>query len=159
MSLNIIDGIKNMKDTFVSSFTNLLPKTIGALPFSALIITYFKNFLLPLYILFILVIVDAITGVLIAVKKKELNSHEFSRTIWKYVTYTLSIFSVGLMEIVIGGIGGFLEQNAITTFLIGILIVTEAISILENCSKLGLPIPKNFLNLLSKGVMRKKWEL
>jgi len=98
-----------------------------------------------LYALITFVIVDYITGIMVAIIEKKLSSEVGSRGIFKKVL----IFSlVGIGNI----IDDYVIQNgsAIRTAVIFFYLSNEGISILENTAKIGLPIPKKLKEVLKQ---------
>ena len=98
-----------------------------------------------LYALLGFVIIDYITGLMLAILEGKLSSEVGFRGIFKKVM----IFSlVGVGNIV----DVYLIRNgsAIRTAVIFFYISNEGISILENTSKIGLPIPKKLRKALEQ---------
>jgi toxin secretion/phage lysis holin len=98
-----------------------------------------------LYALLGFVIIDYITGLMVAILEGKLSSEVGFRGIFKKVM----IFSlVGIGNIV----DVYLIRNgsAIRTAVIFFYISNEGISILENTSKIGLPIPKRLRKALEQ---------
>jgi toxin secretion/phage lysis holin len=98
-----------------------------------------------IHVLMALVIIDIISGMSVAMKNKQISSYGFSRAIWKFVAYIFVIFAVRLIEM--GALG---NTYTFTTMMVGILSMTEGISVLENAILLGVPLPQSFLNLIQK---------
>ncbi len=95
-------------------------------------------------ILVVFAILDYTSGITLAWINKQLNSARGLRGIAKK-TFLLSLVVVAdKVDYVLGG-SDFL-RNAI----IYALMVNEAISILENCGAMGIPIPKQFFSALEK---------
>lgn len=98
-----------------------------------------------MYALLGFVIIDYITGLMVAILEGKLSSEVGFRGIFKKVM----IFSlVGIGNIV----DVYLIRNgsAIRTAVIFFYISNEGISILENTSKIGLPIPKRLRKVLEQ---------
>ena len=97
--------------------------------------------------IFVMILLDTITGMACALKMKRFNSRTFKKNFKKLLIYCTCILTIRLVEI-----GALSKFNIIflTQFTAGFLIITEAISIFENLVILGLPIPDNFLNILFK---------
>jgi len=90
-----------------------------------------------LYALLIFIVVDYISGVLVAISKKQLSSSVGFKGISKKI---LILFLVGIANIIdqqILGKGSVLRSATIFFYL-----SNEGISILENSANLGLPLPK-----------------
>ncbi|RKD28980.1 phage holin family protein [Thermohalobacter berrensis] len=111
----------------------------------AIIESVFGNIDVSYIILFFLIILDTITGIAVAVKYGSFNSKGLSRLVKKTITYGAAILTVRLLEI---GIMTFLETEIISKILVAFLQVTETISILENLTLLGVPLPSNFITFL-----------
>lgn len=97
-----------------------------------------------LYALLALIVLDYITGVIAAVIEKELSSSAGFRGILKKVLYLVIVAVAHLIDTSVG-LGGALE-----TAVIGFLIANEGLSILENCSRAGLPIPQKLMDVLKQ---------
>ena len=90
-----------------------------------------------LYALLIFIVVDYISGVLVAISKKELSSAGGFKGISKKI---LILFLVGIANIIdqqVLGKGSVLRSATIFFYL-----SNEGMSILENSANLGLPLPK-----------------
>ena len=98
-----------------------------------------------LYALLAFVILDYITGVMCAILEKKLSSEVGARGIFKKVLI-FALVGVGHM------IDSYLIQsgNAIRTAVIFFYISNEGISVLENATRIGLPIPKKLKDILAQ---------
>ncbi|AOR22739.1 phage holin family protein [Clostridium taeniosporum] len=98
-----------------------------------------------LYALIAFVVIDYLTGFMVAVLERKLSSEIGFRGIFKKV---LIFVLVGVAHIVdcylLGG------SSAIRTAVIFFYISNEGISILENTAKIGLPIPEKLKNILEQ---------
>jgi toxin secretion/phage lysis holin len=95
--------------------------------------------------LVIFIVCDYITGVIYGIKCKKLSS---STGFWGLAKKAVIIIIVGVAATVdnyILGVGA-----AFRTATIFFYLANEGISILENCSKLGLPIPQKLQNVLEQ---------
>lgn len=116
---------------------------------------YFKALFLPLIVLFGLMILDYVTGMTNAWMTGELSSRKGIVGLVKKVGYFV-VVCVGMTVDWI--ITTTLTQLGITyaaTFAFGLLvivwlIINELISIMENASKIGIPMPKFLANIISK---------
>jgi len=98
-----------------------------------------------LYALVAFVVLDYITGVMLAVLEKKLSSEIGAKGIFKKVLiFTL----VGIGHIIDSHIIG--DGSVIRTAVIFFYLSNEGISILENASKIGLPIPEKLKDILSQ---------
>ncbi|EOD00485.1 phage holin family protein [Caldisalinibacter kiritimatiensis] len=98
-------------------------------------------------ILLSLIIIDTLTGATVAVKYNRFGSKGFSKLVKKIITYATAILSVRLLEI---GISSLVTTNIISQIAIIFLEITETISILENLTMLGVPLPASFIPFLLK---------
>lgn len=95
------------------------------------------------YALIVFVVVDYISGVMVAVLGKKLSSKVGFRGIFKKVTIfcLVGIGSIIDEQILKGG-------SALRTAIIFFYIANEGISIIENASIIGLPVPKKLKQAL-----------
>ncbi|TPG90712.1 holin [Brevibacillus laterosporus] len=108
------------------------------------IITYLVGGIDKLFTAFcIFMLVDYITGVLAAWYNRSLSSQEGFRGIAKKVGMFAFIIIANQLDLISGSSQGFL-RDTIILFMIG----NEGISILENCHRLGLPVPDFLLRAL-----------
>lgn len=102
-----------------------------------------------LYALLAFITLDYITGVMLAIVERKLSSEIGFKGIFKKVLILVMVAVGYILDSKIIGNG-----SAIRTAVIFFYISNEGISILENSSKLGLPIPeklKAVLNQMEKG--------
>jgi toxin secretion/phage lysis holin len=98
-----------------------------------------------LYALMVFIIIDYITGLMLAILERKLSSEVGFRGIFKKVLILTFV-----------GVGHILDQyvlingNAIRTAVIFFYLSNEGISILENTSKIGLPVPKKLKGVLKQ---------
>lgn len=90
---------------------------------------------------FFLVILDGILGVSVAIKNKEVSSRGFIRGALKFLVYLILIATAGILD------REFPGQYA-TTVMKTFLMITEAISIMENVNALGWPVPLKLMEFL-----------
>ena len=98
-----------------------------------------------MYALITFVVIDYITGLMVAVVEKKLSSEVGFRGIFKKVLiFTLvgiaNIIDVHLIE----------NGSAIRTAVIFFYVSNEGISIIENSAKIGLPIPQKLKDILEQ---------
>lgn len=97
----------------------------------------------PVIALVVFVVLDYLTGILAAVVKKELSSE----TGWHGLIRKVAIF-------VLVGLSALLDTYALDgaticrTATVFFYLANEGISILENCSRIGIPIPKKLEAIL-----------
>ena len=98
-----------------------------------------------MYALLAFILVDYITGVVAAAIKQELSSEIGAKGIAKKV-----------FEILLVGVGNILDKqilhqgSACRTLVIFFYVANEGLSILENCTRIGLPVPKSLKKLLKQ---------
>ncbi|MFT8313449.1 MAG: phage holin family protein [Clostridium sp.] len=98
-----------------------------------------------MYALITFVVIDYVTGLMVAVLEKKLSSEVGFRGIFKKV---LIFAFVGIGNI----IDVYLLKNgsAIRTAVIFFYVSNEGISIIENAAKIGLPIPQKLKEILEQ---------
>lgn len=98
-----------------------------------------------MYALIAFMVLDYLSGVLVAVAQKELSSKVGFKGIAKKVII-LALVAVGhIIDTHILG-GGAVCRSAV----LGFYIANEGISILENAAELGLPLPKKLVSVLKQ---------
>lgn len=98
-----------------------------------------------LYALIVFVVVDYLTGVMVAVLNKELSSAVGFRGIYKkIVIFAFVAISYIIDQKIIG------EGGVIRTAVIFFYLSNEGISILENATIIGLPVPKKLRQVLEQ---------
>ena len=98
-----------------------------------------------LYALITLVVIDYLTGVMLAVLEKRLSSEVGARGIFKKVLI-FALVAVGHIidtQVIANG-------SAVRTAVIFFYLSNEGISILENTAKIGLPIPEKLKLVLDQ---------
>jgi len=91
---------------------------------------------------FALVLLDAVVGVTKAIRNGDFSwSAGFKRSGQKFMVYVVMLLASGILDT---EFPGQYASNTMKTF----LMVTEAISIMENISALGWPVPLKILQLL-----------
>lgn len=98
-----------------------------------------------LYALIIFVIVDYITGIMVAIINRELSSAIGARGIFKKI---LIFIIVAIAHIIDSRLVG--DSSVIRTAVIFFYLSNEGISILENATQIGLPIPQKLKNVLAQ---------
>ena len=98
-----------------------------------------------MYALIAFVVIDYLTGIMVAIIEKKLSSEVGFRGIFKKVL-VFALVAIGHM------IDTYIIQNgsAIRTAVIFFYLSNEGISILENSAKIGLPIPKKLKDVLKQ---------
>jgi toxin secretion/phage lysis holin len=98
-----------------------------------------------MYALITFVVIDYVTGLMVAVLERKLSSEVGFRGIFKKV---LIFVMVGIGNIV--DIHLIKNGSAIRTAVIFFYISNEGISIIENSAKVGLPIPEKLKDILKQ---------
>ncbi|EYE87178.1 holin [Fervidicella metallireducens AeB] len=98
-----------------------------------------------MYALITFVVIDYITGIMVAVLERKLSSEVGFRGIFKKILIFIMV-----------GIGNIIDVNviksgsAVRTAVIFFYISNEGISIIENSAKIGLPVPEKLKELLKQ---------
>jgi toxin secretion/phage lysis holin len=100
-------------------------------------------------ILLMLILIDTITGITQAIQLKRFSSRFLRKVVKKTITYSVCILTTRLLE---QGFDFFFQTTVITQTIIGFLIVTEAISILENLALMGVPLPRGIVDIILKNL-------
>lgn len=111
---------------------------------------YFNALAIPLCVLVIMMSIDYITGMISAWIEKDLSSRKGIVGIVKKISYMALVAVAMTVDYLIycgfTAINIHFENNMLFGLLVTIwLIINEMISILENLSKIGVPVPQ-FLN-------------
>lgn len=116
---------------------------------------YFQIIAIPLIVLTAVMLVDYITGMVSAYTKSELSSRKGLRGIFKKIGY-FCLVAVGITTDYIicsalSSIGITSEVTMVFGLIVTIwLIINELISILENLTKLEVPIPDFLVKVISR---------
>lgn len=106
-----------------------------------------------LYALIAFVVIDYLTGVMLAIIKRKLSSSIGFRGIFKKVMIFLMVAIGHTIDAYLINSGG-----AIRTAIIFFYISNEGISILENSANIGLPIPEKLKQILVQLKEDKKYD-
>ena len=98
-----------------------------------------------IYALMAFVVIDYITGIMCAIADKELSSEVGFKGICKKVLIFALVGIGNLLDIYILGQAGILRNVVIFFYL-----SNEGVSILENASHLGLPVPDKLKEILKQ---------
>jgi len=98
-------------------------------------------------ILLMLIILDTITGISTAIKYKRFSSTGLRKAAKKIITYTLCVITVRLLETILNSL---ITTTMLSQIVIVFLAITESVSIIENLTLLGVPLPYNFMSILIK---------
>lgn len=123
-----------------NTFKALFAVTVGGLT------AYFREVAIPLIILIIVMIIDYISGMAKAWIKAELSSKVGLKGIIKKICYLLVVCVAAVVDWLIASGLQKVGINITVNYLIGVivtiwLIINELISILENLSVVGVPLP------------------
>lgn len=116
---------------------------------------YFRILVVPLVVLVTVMLIDYLTGMTRAWMTKSFSSKIGIKGIVKKVLY-LALVAVGMVVDYL--ITGALQQAGVTVTVTGVigmivtiwLIINELISILENLSQAGVPVPEFLVKLIKK---------
>ena len=98
-----------------------------------------------LYALIAFVVIDYITGVMCAISDKSLSSEVGFRGICRKVLIFILVGVGNLLDVYILG-----EAGVLRTAVIFFYLSNEGVSLLENASRLGLPIPEKLKEILQQ---------
>ncbi len=98
-----------------------------------------------MYALITFVVIDYITGLMVAVLEHKLSSEVGFRGIFKKVLIFAMVGIGNMIDVHLLGNG-----SAIRTAVIFFYVSNEGISIVENAAKIGLPVPKKLLDVLEQ---------
>ncbi len=103
-----------------------------------------------LYALITFVAIDYITGVLCAIIDKSLCSRIGAKGIFKKVLIFVLVGVAHVLDTNVLGVVGNAEVNVLRTAVIFFYLSNEGISILENATHIGLPIPEKLKDVLKQ---------
>jgi toxin secretion/phage lysis holin len=98
-----------------------------------------------LYALIVFVVIDYLTGFMAAIIERNLSSEVGFKGIFKKVLIFLLVAVANITDQNLVGTG-----SAIRTAVIFFYLSNEGISIIENSSRIGLPIPQKLKNILEQ---------
>lgn len=98
-----------------------------------------------MYALLTVIIIDYITGIICAIVNKKLCSRVGFKGILKKVSILIIVSVAQIIDVNILSNNGILRSSVIAFY-----IVNESISILENTSNIGIPLPKKLKNVLKQ---------
>lgn len=134
-----------MKDNIIQATVSV---ALGALA------AYFNALLIPLVILIAVMLIDYGTGMAEAYINKTLNSRIGVKGILKKLGYVVLVCVGGVVDYLIGA-GLATAGVEFSSYYFGLiiavwLIINELISILENLTEIGTPIPKFLVNIVHR---------
>lgn len=134
-----------MKDNIIQATVSV---AIGALA------AYFNILLIPVLVLFAVMVIDYCTGMASAYKNKEIKSKTGLIGILKKLSYLVLVCVGGVVDYLIcaglASVGIDYSSYCFGLIVAVWLIINELISILENLSELGTPIPKFLVNVVHR---------
>ena len=98
-----------------------------------------------MYALITFVVIDYVTGLMVAVLERKLSSEIGFRGIFKKVLIFTFVGIANIIDVHLIGNG-----SAIRTAVIFFYVSNEGISIIENSAKIGLPIPEKLRDILKQ---------
>ena len=98
-----------------------------------------------MYALITFVVIDYVTGLMVAVLERKLSSEVGFRGIFKKVLIFAFVGIGNIIDVYI-----LKNGSAIRTAVIFFYVSNEGISIIENSSKIGLPIPQKLKDILEQ---------
>ena len=116
---------------------------------------YFNALAVPLIVLLIAMTADYISGMTAAYISAELSSKRGIQGIVKKLSYMVMVaVAMGVDWLIHSGLGAF-NINVDCDMWVGLivtawLIINEMISILENLSRIGVPMPSFLINIVQK---------
>ena len=116
---------------------------------------YFNALAVPLIVLLIAMTADYISGMTAAYISAELSSKKGIQGIVKKLSYMVMVaVAMGVDWLIHSGLGAF-NINVDCDMWVGLivtawLIINEMISILENLSRIGVPMPSFLINIVQK---------
>lgn len=97
---------------------------------------------ITLQVLFVLMVTDYVTGLMVAYNNKNISSKKGVKGLFKKVGILICVIVAVMADKVIG------TDNALRLAIILCFCGNEGISILENVTKLGVPIPPKLIDVL-----------
>lgn len=115
---------------------------------------YFNILLIPVLVLFAVMVIDYCTGMASAYKNKEIKSKTGLIGILKKLSYLVLVCVGGVVDYLIcaglASVGIDYSSYCFGLIVAVWLIINELISILENLSELGTPIPPFLVNIVHR---------
>ena len=130
-------------------------KAFTAVTFTA-IVTYFNELLLPLIILIAVMTVDYVSGLCKAFVSGTLSSKTGIKGIVKKLCYFLAVLAGAGVDFIAFENGDFVVSSPVSCLVAFWLILNELISILENLSAIGVPLPEFLMGITKKLLQHKE---
>ena len=123
--------------------------------FLAAVLAYFHSLVVPLIVLGVVMVIDYITGMTEAWSSGTLSSRVGIMGIIKKCGYLVAVIVAGVVDYIIqttaAGAGMNLQGVCFFGLLVTVwLILNECISILENLSEIGVPLPAFLVAIVKK---------
>lgn len=93
--------------------------------------------------LLIMMALDYVTGLIKGYKNKNINSKSAYKGFWKKIVVLIIVVGANQMDMILQGMG-------IRTLVLMFYVATEFLSIIENASVLGVPIPSKLKDALEQ---------
>ncbi len=118
---------------------------------AAVFVTYFRMIEWPLIILGILAVTDYVTGMISAYIRNRISSSAGFKGILKKISYA-AVIAVGIScdALISGNVGSSGNMLVTTAVVVFWLSINEMISILENLTEIGVPVPGFLKNVVNK---------
>ena len=111
----------------------------------------FQNISLLFYALLIFMVLDYITGVLVAIVHKKIDSKiGFVGILKKFFILLIFVMGLTIDTLIIG------QGQMVTLVIVSFYIANEGFSRLENAEKLNIPLPQKLLEILEQIKNQKK---
>lgn len=123
--------------TIIKEYANMI--TIGITSF---LMWLLGGFDVALQVLFVMIVLDYLSGVLVGYKNGELSSKKGKEGIIKKIGILMCVIVAVLADKVMG------TDNLLRTAIIICFVGNEGISVLENATNLGVPIPPKLTDAL-----------
>lgn len=134
----------------IEAAKSIFSKVFDGLPFKAV----FASFMVPiswvfqqettiLISVYTLLALDTLTGIMCAIKGEGLESSKLSRILWKCLIYFIMLVVGRIVD-------KHLPIGMAAPIMDAFIVATEGLSILENISLLGFPVPTSIVKMLKK---------
>lgn len=111
----------------------------------------FQNISMLFYALLLFIILDYITGVLVAIVHKKIDSKiGFVGILKKFFILLIFVMGLTIDTLIIG------RGQMVTLVIVSFYIANEGFSILENAEKINIPLPQKLLEILEQIKNQKK---
>ncbi len=111
----------------------------------------FQNISMLFYALLLFMILDYITGVLVAIVHKKIDSKiGFVGILKKFFILLIFVMGLTIDTLIIG------RGQMVTLVIVSFYIANEGFSILENAEKINIPLPQKLLEILEQIKNQKK---